>query len=188
MADFVRAFAEDAEDILQKIKDFVNDVYRRLPSPVVVTKEATDNKTITVDGVEYNYRISQNIRWFKLDPFIETYGSQIRRNLKLLDPRDIHNDWISEDGLMDALHIFESDKAFKIYEKITEACNGNDIVDKPWSIDDLAPISFVIDGDKSDSSRYLFKTKDIRNHQVKVVYVIDESAENRRACPADECR
>ena len=172
MAEFIRTFAEDAEDILQKIKDFVNDVYQRLPSPVVVVKETVDNKTVSIDGVEYEYKVSQFVRWFKIDSFTATCGDKIKSNLKLLDSRDIRDGWISEDGLMDALQIFEDNETLKIFERIIEACDSNDIVEKPWSIDDLAPISFVIDGDKSDSSRYLFKTKDIRNHQVKVVYVI----------------
>lgn len=176
MAEFIRAFAEDAEDILQKIKDFVNNVYQRLPGPVTVIKETTDSKTISVNGTKYDYRIAHNIRWFKVDSFTETYGNSIKRNLKLLDPRDIRNGWISEDGLMDALQIFESDKAFKIYEKIIESCNSNEMIDKPWSIDDWAPISFVIDGDKSSSTRYLFETKKVHNRQVKVVYVILNSS------------
>ena len=176
MAEFIRAFAEDPEDILDQIKTFIDNVYKGdLPSPVVVTKNDSNNKTIAVNEIQYEYKVSGNMRWFKTEDFVNVYGSKIKRNLKLLDTKDIHEGWISEDGLMDLLQIFETDKAFQDYESIIEACNHKEIIDKPWIIDDLSPISFVIDGDKSDISRFLFKTKDIRGEQLSVAYVLLDS-------------
>ena len=79
---------------------------------------------VSIDGVEYEYKVSQFVRWFKIDSFTATCGDKIKSNLKLLDSRDIRDGWISEDGLMDALQIFEDNETLKIFERIIEACDS----------------------------------------------------------------